>query len=371
MSHNKILTTLLQELKTMVKNAQSEADFKPVFEKLKAFQSSVGPIKYDHTAKLWWLVGFALCAGICALVYFLVPMLERDVAEYLIWAIGVCGFASLAPIIMILSANEDIENISDRIFWKDIYFDNKLNVVSVKGQKSALYKDLHRQFGEFHNRGDESRYIEKMVRGVHTGTEIALEYTYYVFHYVRVYYVPVTRTIGKTTTIVMERRTETLYRYGIIADFDYAKGVAVISGGGSYNYPNRWETSSENFNNTFSVYAETEIAAARFLKPTVILAFNELRRFFSDLNVEITRDGKLNIAFGNSDVLSLERKHSIASPVEFEAEIKSHLALPKLDKLMQFIETLKRFNDNNFEETAPVAEQSSTVHSATAKGELA
>jgi hypothetical protein len=56
----------------------------------------------------------------------------------------------------------------------------------------------------------------------------------------------------------------------------------------------------------------------------------------------------MNIAFSDNDVLDLDRKFSIAQPDEFEQEIRSHLDLPKLRLLLEFVETLKKHNDSNF-----------------------
>lgn len=370
MSHNRALKALLNEITTIAKKARTEEDFKPIFEKLKKFENTVGAIKYDHTAKLWVLGIIGVCIGLLTLAYFFFPLSDEIVREYLLWGVGVCTLAMLVPTSIMLFAHQNIENISDEIFGKDIYFDNELVTIPIKGRKRVLYKKYLKQFGDFRDRGDEDRYIEELVRGKYTGAELALQYDYYVFHYVRVYYVPVTRTIGKTTVVVLERRTETLYRYGIIADFNYAEGIAVVSGGGSYDYPNRWETSSESFNHIFTVYAETEITAARFLKPAVVLTFNGLAEHFSGLNVEITRNGKLNISFDDDNVLSRERVHSITFPIQFEAEILSRLALPKLDTLLDFMETLKRFNDNNFEDTSPQTESAEAASATTQqKGE--
>lgn len=186
------------------------------------------------------------------------------------------------------------------------------------------------------------------MHGVYQGNEFLIKYDYYVFHYVEVYYVSVIYSDGKRTYTKMERRTRTLYRYGLLHDFNLLKNIAVVSSGGNYNYPKGWQTTSKKFNDMFSVYADNEMTASKFLKPAVIIAFIELTKHLGGINTEINSEGKLNIAFSDDDVLELERKYSIASLDEFEKEINSMLKLPKLTKLLEFIEILKKFNDDNF-----------------------
>ncbi len=343
MSHNKELDGLLTEVRKAADQADEEKDFGPVFNRLRDFRDRIGPIKYDNTAK-WYAIAACLAAGgAFAAAYFLVPELERGLDD---WGYAVMG-AFAVPVIVLLivigCANNAISEISELIFAKDIAFDNRLVEQDVEGRMSDLYERFREEFGEFRSRGDEGRRIVKVVKGA--GDQ---PFEYYVFRYVRVYYVPVTRKVGKTTITTMERRTETLYRRGLIMDFPYSQGVAVTSGGGSYDYPAGFAPASPEFGKIFGVGAVDEMTAAKFLKPAVVLAFQELNGHFSGLNVEISRAGRLNIAFSDGDVLDLERRHSIAEPDEFEAEIKSKLELPKLRLLLDFAATLKKHNDSNF-----------------------
>lgn len=347
MSHNKKLDVLLEEVNGIVDAAKKEEDFRPAFAKLREFKNTTGPIKYDHSAK-WWVFAVSLVLGGIFAYFFFTSLELQDALE--IWGLAVIGafaFAAAIPLIMIVTSNDKISGLSDWIFKKDVFFDNGLKVIGVE---KGLYEKFRGSFGEFRNRGDESRYIESMVEGRYKGKEAEFGFRHYVFHYVEVYYVPVVKQVGKSTIVVMERRTRTCYRYGLMSEFGYAKRVAVVSGGGSYDYPAKWNTASKNFNDTFSVYADDEMAAVKFLSPSVILAFEELARHFSGLNLEISRKGELNIAFSDDDALDTarSRQYSIAQPEEFEREIESFLGLPKLNKLLAFLEILHKYNDKNF-----------------------
>lgn len=348
MSHNRRLDAMLTQVRQAAEGAQEEKDFDPIFSMLRNFRDSVGPIRYDNRIKWYVCAAITILGGGFALMFFTNPAIRHslDVAGY-----GIIGASALALVIVLMTiafANSAIGEISDLIFRKDIYFDNFLRLQDIDGRERDLYERFKEEFGEFRSRGDESRYIKRLLRGQWAGREFTFPYEYYVFHYVRVYYVPVTRRVGKTTITTMERRTETCYRYGLILDFPFGKGIAVHAGGGSYDYPQRYRPTSEDFVRTFTVETDSAHTAAKFLKPVVVLGFLEMSKRFSGLNVEIGRNGRINIAFSDSDVLDRERSFSIANPDEFEPEIKSDLALPKLRRLLAFVEMLKKYNDSNF-----------------------
>lgn len=354
MSHNKQLDALLAQVRTVVKAAREERDFAKAFSLLRNFKTSVGPIRYDNSRKWYALAATALLGAGFGLVAYLDPTVQERLGDAIFLIGGGFAIAIITLLCLIGGANSAIGEISDLLFLKDVYYDNRLAQQDIGDGSRELYERYHREFGEFRNRGDENRYISSQVRGSWTGdaqTLDTLEYDYYVFHYVRVYYVPVTRKVGKSTITTMERRTQTLYRYGILLDFPFVKGLAVTSSGGSYDYAQGYQPTSEAFCGTFGVGADSSHVAARFLKPAVVLAFEELATHFSGLNVEINREGRMNIAFSDSDVLHLERQNSIAEPEAFEQEVMSHLGLPKLRHLLQFVRTLERHSDNNFTET--------------------
>ncbi|HTM67792.1 MAG TPA: hypothetical protein VL426_00695 [Candidatus Binatia bacterium] len=338
---------LLARVRDQAGKAGKEEDFASIFTMLREFRDSVGPLKYDNGAK-WKAFGVIAALGAAwTLAYFLAPELQATLGDAGYYIMGGFGLALVVLLAVIGTANAAFDEISDIIFEKDIAFDNGLTEVEVE-DGHEMYERLRERFGDFRSRGDESRYIRDLVKGEWTGTEHSFPFEYYVFHYVRVYYVTVTKKVGNQTVTTRERRTETLYRYGLLLDFPFAKGIAVTSGGGSYDYPEGFQPTSESFSGSFEVGADDRQTAARFLKPAVVLAFTEMNAHFSGLNVEIDREGKMNIAFSDSDVLDLERRSSIADPDAFEAEIRSHLALPKLRMLLQFVETLKKHNDSNF-----------------------
>ena len=348
MNHNRQLDELLARVKKKAEEAEEEKDLASVFSLLRNFRQTVGPIKYDNRVK--WCVFAALGALSCgfSLLFLLDPAFQHELGDLGYWIMGGSALALIVTLVIIGLADSDIDAISDLIFEKDVRFDNQLDEIDIDGREKELYRQNKKAFGDFRDRGDEDRYIQRLIKSAWGGKDHSFPFEYYVFHYVRVYYVTVTHTDGKKTWTTVERRTETLYRYGLILDFPFVKGFAAHSGGGSFDYPESFQPTSKEFNDIFAVGAVSAQVAAKFLKPAVVLAFLEQTANVSDLNVEINEDGQMNIAFSDSDVLDLDRKFSIAQPDEFEREIMSQLDLPKLRRLLEFVETLKRHNDSNF-----------------------
>lgn len=345
MSHNKKLDGLLAEVRTVAEQARSEEEFAPAFALTREFIGTVGPIKYDNTDKWYVTAGIALVAAIFGGYMYFSPSLQRDLGLIGIGILAILGIALVGMLVSIGTSNGEIEKISDLMFRKDVAFDNRLENQDIEGREKSLYHQYRAEFADFRDRGDENRYVAALTRGQYEGPEFSFSYEHYRFHYVRVYYVMVYN--HATKSMQRQRRTETLYRHGLVLDFPFARGIAAVSDD-HFHYPQPFDTGSEDFARAFSISANEELAAAKFFKPAIVLAFLELRQHFTDLNLEVNPDGRLNLSFKDDDVLDLQRKHSLAEPDAFEEEINSHLGLGKLRLLQKFVETLKKHNDSNF-----------------------
>lgn len=349
-SRNQQLDGLLAKINELAQKAREEKDFQSIFPLLREFNQTVGPIRYDNSGKWKFFSAIAALGGGFALYYFNDLGLQERLGDGCFVVLGVFAVILIGTLVAIGTANSGIDEVSDLIFNKDVYFDNQLKQAGIEGKKKEQYHQFKEEFGDFRDRGDEDRYIDYLANGAWAGQEHSFRYDYYVFHYVEVWYETVNHydSKGNFTHSTQEKRTRTCYRYGLVLNFPYAKGLVLQSGGGSYDYPEGFKPTSQDFTDTFAVGAVSELQAAKFLKPAVVLACVELAKHFGGLNIDISRKGRLNIAFSDSDVLDLERKFSIAKPDEFEQEIKSHLDLPKLKLLLQFAETLMKYNDSNF-----------------------
>lgn len=343
MSYNSKLRVFLGRIKQSVADARDSKDLQGIFSQLRKYTKTEGQIDFQNTGK-WMFAAISLLAAVSFGCLYYDSIKLREYLEMYVFAVAaILGVGMIVPVVLAFSNNSKISEISDMIFNEDILFDNRLSQIGVDGREETLYDDYNNRFGDF-ERGDEDQEIARLLNGSLRAEGSNIGYQYYKFHYVRVYYVPVSN--GKTTT--MQRQTEDLYRYGLIMDFKLAKNIAVISSGGSFSYSDSWKTSSEEFNGIFNVYTDDKQSAAKLLKPSVVLAFIELSRHLDDLNVEINENGEMNISFSEEIVFDIERKHSITEVDEFEKEISAHRKLTKLDKLIEFVVTVYKHNDNNF-----------------------
>lgn len=245
-------------------------------------------------------------------------------------------------VILIASTANITASLSDAIFTKDLFLDNRLIPENIE-DKYALYEEMQSRFCDF-SRGDESHYIEDVINGHYNGQEHSFNFTYYAFHYMNVQYVAVPS--GKTMS--MSRQTYTRYRYGVIAPFPFLSGLAILSDGSCSRYSAKWKTSSKPFNDHFVVRAADQQIASRFLVPHIIVFLTKMAEVFSGLNIEITPNKEICISCSDDDIVNIQRKHSINDIASFRAEIKQHRHLPKLEAMNQIIHEMLKYQDNNF-----------------------
>lgn len=347
MSKNRKLKDFLAGIEKLAKSGLGREGIKQIFSCLKEFRQTNGEIKFDHSVKWMIAAAFVLISCIFAWQYFNSWELQDVIGGYIIAVVIVLAAGIITPIALAFSDSSSIDSISDAIFNTDILLDNNFQILDVNGKEKELYEDFKGRFGDF-ARGDEDQEITSLIKGTLETEGNKLDHDYYTFRYVRVYYVNVPVTVGKSTVMVPQKRTETLYRFGIIMKFGLSKNIAVVSSDSSFGYADTWSTDSKEFNDIFSVHTDDRHVAAKFLKPAVILAFVDIAKDFDGLNVEINEKGELNISFSETVVFCLERKYSIAETEEFEKEIDSHRELARHQKLTQFVGVLYKHNDSNF-----------------------
>lgn len=336
MSHNGKLTSLLEESMIRAERAKDESDLLQVVKRIEKFKAQEGDIAYSHVIKIFFIFLGTVLNGIFWYLFFNEPvdMMSELFNDNWIFFGGIAvGLAALliTPIAMLFGAESRIKKLSDLIFNKDILFDNNMRELNIDGEET--YAKLNKTFGGF-NRGDEDRTIEMMIGGEH---ETIGHFRLYKFSYV----VVTTVSTGKTTTQIHT----TYYRYGLLCTFPFTQSIA-INADDAFSYKKRWKSTDSDFNRRFKATAEDDMAIAKFLKPTVVLAFNELP--FKDITFEVNSGDMLNISFTDEDVFTLDRKYSVKEPELFRKEIESFLGLPKLKLLLAFIEKLIEHNDSNF-----------------------
>ncbi len=335
-SNNQRVKTLLASVRKQVDSAKTELDLIDAIEEIKAFGS---PLKFNLLA--YYIIGsicvvIAILLGLYQYLYF--QVINSEITLLMI----VLAIVALGALAYVWHKKLSISKLEDYIFNKDLQLDNGLKEISVDAEEHA--RDLGIRFHDF-NRGNYSREIRALYQGTYQGKDHTFNYYFYHFHYV-----------DKRTTMSTDSKgrvqTKTVYdhydRYGIYMPFTFVSNLALISksigGVSGYNY----KPASIQFNKIYKVIAESEITAAKFLKPTVVIASEEIAQKFREVNFEFNEDTELCMSFKDCDLLTLERKCSFNDLDGFIQEIRKVHVLPKLQTALEHIHTLMNYSDNNF-----------------------
>ena len=340
---NSELRQFLDGVLTQVKNISTPTDMSDVLDVLET-ERVKREFEFDTSPYWIWFGISAVLTTVFGFFLFGTPAIREPV--YI--AIGIALLIiTCTPLFLVGRGNSLIKDISNRLTRIDRNFDNNLRWPEF--DSDAKYSEHYKMFDDCRGRGDESQYISELTTGVAERNGRELEYELYTFHYVEVYYVPVTRTVGKTTTVTMERRTRTCYRHGFTIDLNgLVKDLAIMNSGGSSRLSTSWEPTDETFVDCFNTYCNRQQDASSFLEPAMVLEILKLHRGFSGTNIEFSSDGVMNISFNDDNVISIGRSNSIKEPALLRQELADHARLAKLERLLDFVEVVIKYNDDNF-----------------------
>lgn len=322
LTHNRKVKNFLADINDKTGQIEDIGKVSDIINEIKAFSQKTSlKFTYSHI----WATVIPLL-----LIAYMIGRVHRAYALY--WLIA-SAVASVILFIFSYSKNQAflVAEISDKLFLYSLFSQNRLKYkekLSLNEGKKA-YGNLRIRFCDF-NRGDEDRYISRLVDGEYSLQEISFTYQYYEFHYVDVEDYATTDKDGKRTK---EKARHTRYRYGLLLSFPYARNI--ILGSGKY-YKEEWTTSSSEFNKYWDISASDRMQAAKFLKPAMVLSLLELAKTFSDVVIEVNYESVMCISF-SEDMLNYKRKYSIQKPDKFEKEIFGGLALKRLDQMLKHI----------------------------------
>lgn len=335
-AHDQRLSALLQQVSHDIEAAQSKRGLIEVINRVKAFG---GPLKFNHHR----LKLLAAATGIIAL---LTGIFSDDI--FYQWNLSatpvviISGVCTLGLIVYMWRKSASVRASAERLFLRALLFDNQLQELT--SGLPTLQKALFADYFEF-RRGNYSRTISAAYAGHYQGDTHAFAYHFYHFHYVDEREISETDGKGHTRT----RKVYNHYdRYGIALDFRFIRQIAIIRKAISGVKGERYKPSSNQFNRLFKVTAETEMAAAHFLKPAVVLACEEAATGFKALNLEFNQQGGLCMSFDNKKVISGVQQYDFSSADGFIAEVENVTPLPELRKALEFIHMLMVHSDNNF-----------------------
>jgi hypothetical protein len=340
---NKELKRLVATLERDITFATSSDDILRAAQKAKNFRR---PLVYNHKQPI--AIGGA--ASLIALIWLMAPTLGWSFLPR--WDVNGNEWVVFTNIIFIIIAifcfsrvfldNRKVAQIAKLAFQKDALLDNNLRI---KAPFNA--QEMQIRFAEF-DRGNYKRLFKQVIGGEYKGEFHTFTFDYYHFHYVdkrtETY---VTSSNGRTQT-----RTRTVYdkfdRYGLIIPFKYAKSLQIYRFKPPRLYPQSYSTGSLRFDKLFTVRSVDEMQAAKFFKPAVVVALEEVANLFQHLNIEIDATGLMCFSFANKNMIMGNQRYDFTKPVEFYDELAGQTKLRLLDRALRTIEQVLRHSDSNF-----------------------
>lgn len=323
MSHNSEVAVILKQLRESVENSSSK---KEIMSSLEA-ASSFGPsLKYNNMVPYMLML---LGAGLFATCFFTDSAIRPWILQYGWYSLAAMAGLVFLPLSLVLHRIGELNTLSDRIFWKVSFLDNKLRTVDCK----KVEPEIIGVFNGF-NRGNHSN---KITDAVESTDKDKFPFTYFHYHYVD----KVVRYVrdGKQT-----RREVTYHHYdrsGLLVDVQCPPCLSVFGSGISMPRDRavKYRPSFIEFTNKFRIGARSETDAARYISPVVQLALvNQLKRF-RGLDVEVNARGQLLISV-TPVLLNVRRKSSVTNPREYLDELSNHTELKALNEVLGLCEEL-------------------------------
>lgn len=356
-SQNARLNELLTVSEANIDRAESNADLLNVIHEFALYN---GSLKFSFT-RGWCFFGAGLLL-IASAVAFLGYANTYTVTSFFyrlqidpdLFAVvlGVLGIVSTGgSLVWMKSKSDRLPSLSSKIARLSSYFHNGLT--SLEEDPRYTLNKLEAQFADY-TRGNYSRQLVQSMRGVFAGPLHNLPYEYHRLHYVDKRTVKTTVDDGKGGTKTETRVVYDHYdRYSLVIDFPWVTGISVRSDGHSQNdYPSSMDTASPDFNKAFCLTGRSEMACAKFIKPSTVLHLLKVFNLLKVPNLEFADSGKLCLSFTTSDLLTFGTQYSLSSPNEFYEEIAAGVALPRLMSALQWSHALAELHDDNFTLTA-------------------
>ncbi|QIQ20250.1 hypothetical protein [Zophobihabitans entericus] len=329
LEHNEQIKDFYHQLDRGIDNAKSPEELYRLVERVKSFGK---PLKYNNTF---------IFIGIGGLLFLLMILsLMQGWNDYPLLLI----FILIAVILLSIFAfkrSRAMPNSSKKIFLKKVLFDNHLTPETFNGVEMALA--LQQRFKDF-IRGNDKREIKQLYSGLYQGSDHQFKYHYYQYHYV-VRRVETSRdSDGK---ISRETVYDDYYRYGVFLDFPYVSGISLdkpgLFNGGVY------KPASNEFNRCYVVNGQSEMVAAKFLKPMIVSALTNAYSQYKELHFEFNAASQLCMSFNDNHLLDYTQQFTLEQPDLFLAELKEPKILTGLQAVLVHIEQLMTYSDNNFD----------------------
>ncbi|WP_443693222.1 hypothetical protein ACRZ5O_11020 [Pseudomonas protegens] len=324
LKHDAELVQLLATSNAEVARAKSNEDLLRVIARLQSFR---GGLDFDH-AQSWLLLMLAIVSAIPAMA-----------GVELMWFATAClGFATLYTW---MGRKAVLDELPQKIARKCSFLSNGL--WDPGGTADERFTQLSREFDDY-DRGNDSRRIEASARGTYQGPRHQLSFVFHHLRYVNSHYK--SKSDGES-----ERVYESFDRFSLVVDFPWVRGVMVRSDLPNTKSKKRkvFETTSDDFNRSFSFTGDSELACAKFATPTTLAFLLELRRRLKKVNLEFSSEGHLCLSFDDAEVMAYKDPGTFDDLPSFYANIEQGLPLPNLFPVLALVHELAELHDNNFD----------------------
>jgi len=312
-------------------------------------------LTYAAILFVWLLYGFSILFGVAVLVSVLeIPKILYFFFVFLAFRYVPRGFKRAFPNAKLsltfspepLSIKETSSRTSEH---HALVCHGLTKIVDEKALFAEQDKYCSFQIGDRH-----SRTLLSLAEGKHIGKEHTFTYSYFHFF----------------SSIRHDDRTVQCDLYGVNVDFKFARNILIapsrsdafwkqfprLNARDFFKAPQNWQSPSITFNQEFRVTARDLHEAAKFLKPEILQTLEELSEELVELALEFTKDGWLCLSCLDEDIIEPPKKEwaekrGLEDIDEFILDLKESRRHKKLAKILDFIHTLMKYSDNNFEQT--------------------
>jgi hypothetical protein len=317
-SRNKALKEHLAELRARAITAKTPADIDKAAEAITSF-SKQQKYQFNHT--------FAIIAlFFAALMAILSYWGQMDLSyQDRIWLRLAAGVSAIGAIAVIWLRYSTVKKAGDLLYVRAVAIQAGI-VRDYEYNGKEYWRQLKALFPIF-KCGDEGQSITKRYLGGVDSTP----FTLFEFKYVDVSTSTTTDSNGSTRT---SKSKTTKYKYGVLVQFSDFNYLTL----NSKRFQARWDSASRSFNKLFKVGALTEMHAAKFFEPKVVLAFTDKFNFVKSLDV--TGDSVACIELPKQVFPSEVRKPKLKETALYLQGIDKPASIPILEltkDLVQFI----------------------------------
>ncbi|MFT5900561.1 MAG: hypothetical protein ACI97K_003233 [Glaciecola sp.] len=317
-SRNKHLKSHLERLKAYAITAKSKNDIDKAAQHIGDY-SKGGQYKFNNSLAF---IALALAVLSLLLSYWGQMNLSYD------QRIGMRVFsfvAALVSIVTIWLRYASIKSVGDQLYVRAVAINAGIER-DYEFNGKAYWSELKDIFPLF-NCGNEGHSITKRYLG---GVDTT-PFTLFEFKYVNVTRSSSTDSNGNSRTTTTK---STIYKYGMLVQFDNFNYLTLNAG----RFSMKWDSASRTFNKLFKVRCASEIQAAKFFDPKVVLAFADKYHFIESMDVNSNSIACFELPKGvfPSEV----KKPSLRRINDFVQRLKAPVKIPLLEsskELVQFI----------------------------------